>query len=50
MVKVIFQSLLLYCLVVHQHINADLTKCAVSYRSCQVRISQFMTSSISVAY
>jgi len=33
-------------LVVRQHINAGLTKCVVSYRSCQMWISRIMASSI----
>jgi len=46
MVKVFFQSLILFFLIVHQHINAGWTKCVVSYRSCEVWISRIMTSSI----
>ena len=35
----IFQSLALYFFIVPQHINPGLTKCAVSYKSCQVKQS-----------
>ena len=46
MVKVFLQSLILYFLIVQQHINGGLIKWVVSYRSCQVWISHIMASSI----
>jgi len=44
-IKIVFQSPKTASLIVQQHINAGLTNCVESYRSCQVWSSLIISSS-----